>query len=279
MTSFELVNLDVKASDLRCTLRVMIMEMKNRHGKQLFLSVDESWNGGIVFTFPKQYEEDARNRIADIGSYLHHYEKSDHVLIKHFTPEAAARILDSPWDEKEQRAISKLDTFLDNTIRECDDLEWMQKPEIELEITPTIGIHNTQTDEEYQIKPGLFNHPPDDDKSLQTFGGHSAAAPQTHTHTNNHPITPPPPKANVRFTMATSEMDDLTLDDDETIATMSSRLQAVEQGLKQVDNLSNQFGELIKILGQGGVTPGLAELQKQKPSDSFAPTGSQGAGP
>ena len=57
MTSFELINLDVKASDLRCTLRVMIMEMKNRHGKQLFLSVDESWNGGIVFTFPKQYEE------------------------------------------------------------------------------------------------------------------------------------------------------------------------------------------------------------------------------
>ena len=108
MTSFEIVNLDTKAYGLRCTLRKMIMEMKNKQGKLLLLSVDEAWSGDIALTFPKQYEDKARNRIADMGSYLHFHEKSDHILIKHFTPDFAGRILESPWSEKKQRAISTL---------------------------------------------------------------------------------------------------------------------------------------------------------------------------
>ena len=82
----------------------------------------------IAFTFPRKYEDEARNRIADMGSYLHFHEKSDHILIKHFTPEAAGQILESPWSKKEQRDISTLDKFLDKTIQECDDMDWMDKP-------------------------------------------------------------------------------------------------------------------------------------------------------
>ena len=48
MTSFEITDLDTKASELRCTLREMIMEMKTTQGNPLFLSVDVEWNSGIV---------------------------------------------------------------------------------------------------------------------------------------------------------------------------------------------------------------------------------------
>ena len=53
MTSFEITDIDTNASEPRCTLREMIMEMKTKQGKPLFLSVDVEWNGGIAFTFRK----------------------------------------------------------------------------------------------------------------------------------------------------------------------------------------------------------------------------------
>ena len=134
--------------------------MKNRHKKTLFLTVDVSWNGGIVFTFPAQYEDDARDRIADLGPFLH-FKAGDTILIKHFTPEAAVRALDATWDEKLGRAVSKLQGDLDNILKDCDELEWMKYPQHTKHV-----ILNTPADDEYAIKPGLFNQPPDDDKSL-----------------------------------------------------------------------------------------------------------------
>ena len=209
-----------------------------------------------------------------MGSYLHFHEKSDHILIKHFTPEAAGRILESPWSEKEQRAVSTLDKCLDKTIRECDDMDWMDKPEVEIELPPDIAQTNPKEHNTHHTRPGLFNHAPDDDKSLQTFGAHSAAQQASQTQQTRQPITPPRPKADTHYNMNSLDNGELTLDDDITI---ESRMKAVEVGLQQVNTLSTQFEQLIQLLGQGGATPGLAELL-QHPTDAPASTEEQGCG-
>ena len=270
MTSYEIAHLDIPSDKLRCTMRQMIMEMKNRHNKPLFLTVDKAWSGGVIFTFPKQYEDDASNRIADIGSYLHFKEKSDYVLIKNFTPEAAQRALDSPWNEKEQRAISTLDNFLDDAIKECDNIEWMKRPTVEIELPVSIQQNNNTDDREYNIQPGLFNHAPDDDASLNTFGNHSGVQKNQYNGRNDEnkipPVTPPKLHVNNKYNNKQIEMDELTFDDSITMDTMNSRMTALEEGLDQVKNLSNQVENLLRVLGKGGVMPGLATLQ-QGPKD------------
>ena len=127
MTSFEIHNLDSKASGLEFTLREYIMQMTTRTNKQLFLSVDEGYNGGVVFTFPKKYEDDARNRIADLGPYLQ-FKYGDLILLKHFTPDAAERALESPWDDNLQVAVTTLESELDGVIKEFDDSDWTEAP-------------------------------------------------------------------------------------------------------------------------------------------------------
>jgi len=71
-TSFELTNLDNKSSEMTMTAREMIMGMKNKYGKPIFVSVDKSWDNGTVVTFATIYATEARNRIADLGPFLHH---------------------------------------------------------------------------------------------------------------------------------------------------------------------------------------------------------------
>ena len=73
------------------------MKMTTTNGNQMFNSVDLSWDKGIVFTFPKVDEQEARNRLADVGSYLH-FHFGDLVLMKYFTPDAAERSIQAPWD-------------------------------------------------------------------------------------------------------------------------------------------------------------------------------------
>ena len=71
---------------------------------------------------------------------------------------------------------------------------------------------------------------------------------------------------NNRYTNKHIEMDELTFDDSITMDTMNSRMTALEEGLDQVKNLSNQVEILLQVLGKGGAMPGLAALQ-QNPKD------------
>ena len=103
------------------------MQMTTRTNKQLFLSVDEEYNGDVVFTFPKKYEDDARNRIADLGPYLQ-FKYGDLILLKHFTPDTAERALESPWDDNLQMAVTTLESELDLVIKEFDDSDWTEAP-------------------------------------------------------------------------------------------------------------------------------------------------------
>ena len=253
MTSFEIHSLDVKASQLPKTLRQYLMEMTNRHEKPLFLTVDIGWSGGIVFTFPAQYEDDARDRIADLGSYLHSIA-GDIILLKHFTPGAAERALDAPWDPKLGRAVSKLQNELDEVILDCDEEEWMRKPHNDSTV-----IIDTSTDDEYVIKPGLFNHAPDDDQSLNTFGVHSIHDHTPAANVNSGKNIPQvlPDKRNITRDL---ELEELTVEGDASMVSIHSRLSVLEEHLKDVNRFGETFEMFINLLKQSGGPPGLANL-------------------
>ena len=73
------MNIDGKDHHLP-TFRSMIMEMTTNEKKSLFIGLDMFWDETISFVFPKKYETEARNCIADLGSFLHH-KHGDKVLI------------------------------------------------------------------------------------------------------------------------------------------------------------------------------------------------------
>ena len=118
---------------------------------------------------------------------------------------------------KEQRAISTLDNFLDDAIKECDNIEWMKRPTVEIELPASIQQNNNTDDREYNIQPGLFNHAPDDDASLNTFGNHSGVQKNQYNGRNDEnkipPVTPPKLHVNNKYNNKHIEMDELTFDD------------------------------------------------------------------
>ena len=254
MTSFEINDLDTKASQLPKSLRHYLMEMKNRQNKPLFLTVDAGWNGGIVFTFPAQYEDDARDRIADLGPYLH-FIAGDMILIKHFNPGAAAQALDTPWDPKLGRAVSTPQGDLEEILKECDEEEWMKHTGPKEKF-----IIDSPVDDEYIIKPGLFNHPPDDDQSLNTFGNHSNLGNATSTSPNKTTKNRPNIRPDQRNINNDIDLEELTVDDNATMSSITSRLTHLEESLKDVDKLNGTIESLLKILKPAEGKPGLAEL-------------------
>ena len=99
--------------------------MHTESTEQLFISVDVSYDHGVVFTFPTAFYSEATNRIVDLGAYLH-FHHGPIILIKHFKHEAAARAQESEWKPELGRAISNMDTLLESYL---DDTEpWMIPP-------------------------------------------------------------------------------------------------------------------------------------------------------
>ena len=254
--TFDIATLDTKAASLPYTAREMIMRITNEQGLPIFTSIDPSWDSGYCVTFPNAYEEIARNRIADLGPYLKHLY-GDMVLVKYFTPEAALRARDCTWDKKLMRAISPMDQDLDAVIQECDDIDWLKAP---------VNSHNTITWDNNQIpKPQaqpLFQHLPNEDQSLDTFGNESTDTYGTNTSNSNTsnqsgqkrdaPFISPDrsnmsPRKKPKSIQQTfiPETEDLTDDDAETIETLSSRMSMLETGAR---NMENKIDTLIGLL-------------------------------
>ena len=254
MTSFEIHGIDNKVTGLDKTLRQNIMEMKTKSNKPLFLTVDEGYSGGIVFTFPKKYEDEARNRIADLGSYLH-FHHSDLILLKYFTPDAAARALDSPWNDNLQMAVTTLESELNNVIKECDDCDWIDAPSQSKQVVITPPPIN-----EPVIRPDLFNHPPDDDTSLESFGIHSTRPDiSRNTINSGSPIPIHTPQSQVNLDI---ELEDLTVEGDISMASLTSRISTLEDGFRQMNQLNQNLTQFMKIIGTAGTTPSLANFQQ-----------------
>ena len=256
--SYEIANLDTKASSLPTTAREMIMTMHTAEGKPLFTSVDPSWDTGITITFPKAYEELARNRIADLGPYLKHLH-GEMVLVKYFTPDAALRARDCTWDSKTMRAISQMDKNFDSVLKECDDIDWLSAPPMK---TAPI-VWNTNQSNSDNPQP-LFQHLPNEDQSLGTFGDKSndtSNMDKSETNLSHQSgqkrgaplISPDKTTASPRKRIkninknVVPDSEDLTDDDAETIDTLSSRMSLLETGAKKMeDKLDTLIGLLSK---------------------------------
>lgn len=144
---------------------MMIMRMTTTGGDIMFTSVDTSWDDGVVFTSPRLYEEQATNRIADLALFLHHHF-GDLALCKYFTPKAAQRAITAPLKKQEGRTVSSLDDDFDEILIDCDEINWITKPATEkVFVFPSPHLGTT-------AQP-LFNHMPNDDKPLETFGSYS----------------------------------------------------------------------------------------------------------
>ena len=138
----------------------MVMEMTTSDGNPMFLTIDKFWDDSVSLVFPKKYEQEARNRTADIGSYLH-FKHGDEVLIRHFTPSAAARAIESPWNDELQRAESPMDKVLASVVADCDAIDWLRAPD---SATPDIEFAK-----ETMHHTPLFNNLPNDDNSLESI--------------------------------------------------------------------------------------------------------------
>lgn len=239
-TTFELTNLDHKPSELKKSAREIIMAMVTENGQQMFTSVDKSWDNGTVLTFPVMYATEARNRIADLGPFLHfHY--GDIALVRYFTPEAAQRACESPWNEQEGRAISKVDEEFDEILRDCSEIDWLK--------APMDGKAVVEFTTQANISQPIFNHIPNDDKSLETFGNEtteSTRSGQKRTTpvdmTINNPTMKKQKKDKVR--QEDMETEELT-DDDNTIDTMMSKISTLESGL---EGLQSQMASMLSLL-------------------------------
>ena len=239
-TTFELTNLDHKPSELKKSAREIIMEMVTENGQQMFTSVDKSWDNGTVITFPVMYATEARNRIADLASFLH-YQFGDIALVRYFTPEAAQRACESPWNEQEGRAISKVDEEFDGILRDCSEIDWLKAPmsgKTVVDFTPQANISQP-----------IFNHIPNDDKSLETFGNETTESTRSGQKRNspvdmiiNNSTTKKQKKDKVR--QEEMETEELT-DDENTIDTMTSKISTLELG---VEGLQSQMAAMLSIL-------------------------------
>ena len=240
-TTFEISSLDNKVMDLLESLRMMIMRITTIDGNSIFTSVDTLWDDGVVFTFPRMYEEQAKNRIADLASYFRHHF-GNLVLCKYFTPDAAQRAITTPWNEQEGRAVSSLDNNFYETLKDCDGINWLTKPTAEkVVIFPSPQINTT-------AQP-MFNHMPNDDKSLETFGSYaqskaSSCSGQKRTlEPTNGPFDNQKrsKQKNESPDVQIIENEELTDDDDaQTIDTLSSRMSTLETNMSQILGLLKQ---------------------------------------
>jgi len=125
------------ASLQNATLRSTLMAVKARDGKNLFLSVDPSWNGmGYTVTFPEKYCSQAQEFVEYMAKYLQHTHGD--AVLHWFTLEAVLEANNMAWDDATNQPVSQegLDLKADLALL---DFEWCVAPP-EASIPPAAAI-------------------------------------------------------------------------------------------------------------------------------------------
>ena len=255
-TTYDITELDDTYEGLSCTLREFLMDKKHSTGYQLLNSVDFSYDGKcVMFIYPRAYEEEAQNFIADLPSYAL-FKFGQRFMEKYFTPEAYERAEESPWNEELKRAESKISAEFDHILKESDELPWMQFEDQDEKLPAEKEKTEVQ-------KPALFNRPPNDDASLDTFGVHTNTSSQKRSVTPEKDNTAARSAKKARVIGSDIVMDpvidvdgeDLTddeIEDDEgTVATLSSRLDNMETNFQNMESnlaatIQAQFAKFFK---------------------------------
>ena len=224
-SSFEVALLDFSHDDIGFSLRDLIMKMQHSSGSQLYISVDWNWNkSAVVFIFPTMYEQEARDRIADLASYLN-YHHGDNLLRKYFTPDAAERAKRAPWDPDLGRAVSDHHKEMDKILEDCTQIDWLQHDKTE-KVKVTFQTPPTETTH--------FHFSPTDDSSIPTLGVHSAVSTPT-DNSENKDVDAASPDSSIASTsdQNTPDKDSITDEGDDTsVGTLASRFQTFKEGIE-----------------------------------------------
>ena len=207
-------HLDQRNAALKKTLRELIVGLPDAH----FLNIDLNWRrDAFVILFPKKYEAIARDRVANLGAYLHrHYGDAILTSLPADTQEIVAN---TEWDDETGRPISLLDKELDDIITHGDTIEFID-----------LSLLEDKTDRPQVQQPTNTFVPHLDNTSVSTFG---TAAPSP-----ANVISPLKPSASHDDTRSTvSAM---------TMETMDSRMSKMETGFATMQVL------LQKLVEQGG---------------------------
>ena len=234
-TCFELQDIDTTHASIGKSIRQIIFEYKVENGDQLFISIDNSYDGGVSLLFPTAYEAQARSSIADFGSYLRH-KYGDMILVKHFTPEAAARAAESEWDAEKMCSISGLERNLNEYIEECDNISWMKQEGISLQAkqtpNPQVSLSNLPK------KPSLNVPLPNDDSSLPTLTERTT---QSQGSQKRNRQEEEDVRAKKRVIHITDEVSDMDTDTVHTLVTLQSRMDSIESTLANMNDFFQSF--------------------------------------
>jgi len=245
--------------------------MRTTDGHPLFWTLDDAWNGdGTVFTFIEKYRDEAISRVADLGSYLYHHYGA-YVIRKYMTPAAAERARTSKWDVKRNCAVSQEEEEYENMIQEIENsYDWLQNPNNEAVVSGLPTESNSDQQQTSQRDNNLFVYAPEDDESLNTYGQLTYVTPSGNQQAH---VTPDKSKTNKQrskkrtkqpkdksATNQTQFQEDLS-DDDATIATLSSRLGALENNMTALVNALNK-----NINANTGNSPGQAKSKSKRRS-------------
>ena len=118
------------------SLREILMGMKTRDGsKNLFVGVDKKWgyDDGWTFTFGKKVQDEARDKITNLGPYLaHKYGLKN--MEKWLTPSALERAMECTWDAENERVITENEILVDEALQDMSDDHWLFDLPKELEV-------------------------------------------------------------------------------------------------------------------------------------------------
>ena len=146
--------LDTPNKALKKTLRQLVLGLKDSH----FINIDLNWSrSSFSILYPKKYEEISKEKIANLGAYLHQQYKDP--ILHSLTAAAQEDISEVIWDKNTGRPLSKLDRELDDIIKQGDDLDYVD-----------ISLITVIPERPIAIPPSDTFIPNMDTESVSTFG-------------------------------------------------------------------------------------------------------------
>ena len=226
-TSWDIETLDHKSSKAEKTLREFLMELKTEENDdEMFVSVStEPRRGdGVVFTFAKVYEAEARNMVAQLPSFL--CSKHGVGVFEYFSHDAVERAKAAPWNDEKKCAVTQHDVYMDQGIEDNDGRSWV----IDLTEMSEENKGDNMFSEEAP-PPNLPQTGPsallNDDASIASFRTMSRQS----VARNAVKVTPSKPAHPKRSDDSISD-----ISDNRTIATMNSKISTMENQFQQVND-------------------------------------------
>ena len=255
-TTYEIASLNERYDGLSTSLRGYIMDMETSEGQKMFLTLDWNWNkSAVLMVFPTSFSDEARDRIADLASYMR-FIAGDRALLKFFTPEAAERAVRAPWNKELGRAVSEEVTEFNDILEESGQIDWLQPQEeqVQIEIGDADNNENNQQ--------GLFPFAPNDDTSLPSMGTYDTKS------NGKRESVQEEGSAKKQKTSTENEYEEITVNsDDQTIQTLSERVNQMNRSQIQFQNsITNRFDSIMKALqGRAHNSEDAAHTQSETP--------------